>query len=383
MQDNGVAAHLNGKRLLSYVDAPAGYYTNGALGLEHWTDTYRYAMEFDDVMVSLLLNPVATNDTYSLAAGSSLTVAPPGVLSNDYTAVFDLNAVLVSGPAHGTLTLQTNGGFTYTPSTGYSGVDTFTYRATDGRSTSAVATVTLNVTANARPVAANDSYAALSGASLIVPAPGVLANDSDPEGQPLAAILASAPTRGKLTLNTNGGFVYVSTPGYSGSDTFTYRASDGVTNSSTATVTLNLTAPASLFSDTFTRGADPARWSPGRCRGGLDGDGRQLWRRMNRTATGMYFGRRIGRIIPCRAPVVPDRGLWRGDCRQARRGDGRALCGLGLPRGVQRRVPSLKAAEIQQLGEFQRLADGQPAGRGHQLAHIETGVSRRADWGSF
>ncbi len=268
MQDNGVAAHLNGKRLLSYVDAPAGYYTNGALGLEHWTDTNRYAMEFDDVMVSLLLNPVATNDTYSLAAGSSLTVAPPGVLSNDYTAVFDLNAVLVSGPAHGTLTLQTNGGFTYTPSTGYSGVDTFTYRATDGRSTSAVATVTLNVTANARPVAANDSYAALSGASLIVPAPGVLANDSDPEGQPLAAILASAPTRGKLTLNTNGGFVYVSTPGYSGSDTFTYRASDGVTNSSTATVTLNLTAPASLFSDTFTRGADPGPLEPWTVQGG-------------------------------------------------------------------------------------------------------------------
>lgn len=262
MQDNGVAAHLNGKRLLSYVDAAAAYYTNGAIGLEHWTDTNGYAMEFDDVMVNLPLDPVATNDTYSLAAGTSLTVPPPGVLTNDYTLVFDLNALWVAGPAHGTLTLQTNGGFTYTPSPLYSGVDTFTYRVTDGRSTSAVATVTLNVTANAPPVAANDAYAALSGASLIVAAPGVLSNDSDPEGKPLTAVLAGSPTRGKLTLNTNGGFVYVSTPGYSGSDSFSYRASDGVSNSALATVTINITAPASLFSDNFTRGTDPGPLTP-------------------------------------------------------------------------------------------------------------------------
>ena len=65
-------------------------------------------------------------------------------------------------------------------------------------------------------------------------------------------VLASGPSHGILVLSTNGGFSYAPTLGYTGADSFTYRASDGLTNSTLATVTLSVAAPASLFTDTFT-----------------------------------------------------------------------------------------------------------------------------------
>ena len=68
-----------------------------------------------------------------------------------------LTAAVVTGPAHGTLTLNANGSFTYKPAAGYSGTDSFTYMASDGLFTSAPATVTLTVTDQA-PVAADNAY---------------------------------------------------------------------------------------------------------------------------------------------------------------------------------------------------------------------------------
>jgi hypothetical protein len=71
-----------------------------------------------------------------------------GILANDSDADLPANAltaVLVSGPTNGVLTLSSNGGFTYTPNVGFSGLDVFTYRANDGIATSAVATVSITV----------------------------------------------------------------------------------------------------------------------------------------------------------------------------------------------------------------------------------------------
>jgi hypothetical protein len=93
--------------------------------------------------------PVAANDSYSTPFQSALTVDAPGVLTNDTdvdTAAGSLTAALVNGPAHGTLNLQPNGRFTYTPASGYAGADSFTYRVSDGASWSAPATVTVTVT---------------------------------------------------------------------------------------------------------------------------------------------------------------------------------------------------------------------------------------------
>ena len=78
--------------------------------------------------------PVATNDTYSAQVGGSVkTTAATGVLANDTDADNNvLTAHLVTGPTNGTLTLNPDGSFTYTPAAGFYGTDTFTYVANDG-----------------------------------------------------------------------------------------------------------------------------------------------------------------------------------------------------------------------------------------------------------
>ncbi len=74
-----------------------------------------------------------------------MTIAAAGVLGNDSDVDGDsLTAVLVSGPAHGTLTLNADGSFTYTPDANYHGSDSFTYKANDGSLDSNVATVSLD-----------------------------------------------------------------------------------------------------------------------------------------------------------------------------------------------------------------------------------------------
>ena len=90
--------------------------------------------------------PTASDDAYTTAEGAPLTVSLPGVLGNDADVEGDnLSALLLNGPAHGTLSLNANGSFTYTPDLHFSGTDLFTYQVSDGRLASAPATVTLTV----------------------------------------------------------------------------------------------------------------------------------------------------------------------------------------------------------------------------------------------
>jgi VCBS repeat-containing protein len=150
---------------------------------------------------------------------------------------------VVSGPAHGSLNLNANGGFSYTPDADYHGSDSFTYRASDGTLQSAPATVTITVGGvNDAPTAAPDAYSTAEDTTLTVAAPGVLGNDTDPDGNPLTAVLVSPPSRGSLTLNANGSFTYMPAANLNGTDSFTYRASDGSLSSAPATVTITVTA---------------------------------------------------------------------------------------------------------------------------------------------
>ena len=186
--------------------------------------------------------PVAHDDSYTTDEDTALTVAAPGVLGNDTDADGNaLTAVLVAGPAHGTLTLNADGSFTYMPAANYNGPDSFTYKANDGAADSNVATVTLTINAvNDAPVAANDSYSTNEDTALTVPAPGVLGNDTDVDGNPLTAILVSGSSHGTLTLNADGSFTYTPAPDYYGPDSFTYKANDGQADSNIATVTLTV-----------------------------------------------------------------------------------------------------------------------------------------------
>jgi hypothetical protein len=102
----------------------------------------------------------------------------------------------------------------------------------------------------------SDVYSSAQGASLSVPAPGVLGNDLAGLGATLAATLVSGPAHGTLTLNTNGGFSYLPATNFTGVDAFSYQASNGTTSIGTATVTIVVTPTGGLFFDDFSRSAD-------------------------------------------------------------------------------------------------------------------------------
>jgi VCBS repeat-containing protein len=180
------------------------------------------------------------DDTATMDEDGGLNVAAPGVLGNDTDVEGDpLTAVLVDDVANGTLVLNADGSFTYTPDTDWNGVDTFTYRANDGTDDSNLATVTITVNpVNDAPVAADDAYPCNEDDGLIAFAPGVLANDSDVEGDPLTAVLVDDVANGVLVFNANGSFTYTPNADWNGTDTFTYRANDGTANSNLATVTI-------------------------------------------------------------------------------------------------------------------------------------------------
>ena len=102
-------------------------------------------------------------------------------------------------------------------------------------------TITITAT-NKAPVAADDAYSTAEDTALTVTAPGVLGDDSDPDHDPLSAVLESGPSHGTLSLNANGSFTYTPAANYDGTDSFTYRASDGTVESNEATVTITITA---------------------------------------------------------------------------------------------------------------------------------------------
>jgi VCBS repeat-containing protein len=189
--------------------------------------------------------PVANNDTYMVAEGGTLNVAAPGVLTNDVDPDGDpMTVALVTGPAHASsFTLNPNGSFTYVHDGSETTSDSFTYQVSDGAATSNVATVNITVTpVNDVPVANNDSATVAEGGTINFAAPGVLANDTDPDGPALTAILVTGPAHASsFTLNPNGSWVYVHDGSETTSDSFTYKASDGIAQSNTATVSITIT----------------------------------------------------------------------------------------------------------------------------------------------
>jgi VCBS repeat-containing protein len=190
------------------------------------------------------LAPTGRADSYTIKAGGVLTeTAAAGVLANDTdNNSMALSAALGTGPSHGTLSLNADGSFTYTPTAGFAGTDSFTYVPNDALTNGAATTVTIKVTATA-PTEKADSYATLASHALTTTAAtGVLANDTDNNGLTLTAALASggAPAHGTLVLNQNGSFTYTPTEGYTGTDSFKYVASDSLSTGAATTVTLTV-----------------------------------------------------------------------------------------------------------------------------------------------
>jgi VCBS repeat-containing protein len=192
--------------------------------------------------------PHAHNQSFTTAEDTPLSVpAASGLLFHDFDDEGDpMTALIVNQPANGTVTLNPNGAFTYTPHANFFGTDTFRYQATDGIVASSPATITITVTSvNDLPVANPDGYSVNAGEEIVIPASsGVLHNDTDAENETLTAAVVSQPSHGTLVFNANGdgGFTYTADADFHGDDTFTYKANDGHGDSNTATVTLHVNA---------------------------------------------------------------------------------------------------------------------------------------------
>ncbi|NIU06024.1 MAG: DUF2341 domain-containing protein [Gammaproteobacteria bacterium] len=198
--------------------------------------------------------------------GEQSAPAEGGVLANDSDADADrLSAVLVSGPANGSLSLNADGAFTYTPNPDFAGSDSFTYMANDGVNDSNVATVTITVNpVNDAPVATGNATSVTEDAALT--ASGNVLTDDDGAGidsdldtgdtlsvseidgvtDPSVDVTGS---HGSLNWDTDGSYTYTLDNadaavqalnyGQTLTDTFTYTVSDG--NGGTDTATLAIT----------------------------------------------------------------------------------------------------------------------------------------------
>ena len=167
--------------------------------------------------------PVAVGDSYTASEDATLNVSVPGVLGNDTDADGDtLTAVVVTGPSHGSLALNANGGFSYSPVANFNGSDSFTYKANDGSLDSNVATVSITVTAvNDAPVAANGTLTTLED----TPAGGILiATDADSDTLSYAIVANGTKGVAAITNTTTGAFTYTPNANANGADSIVFKS---------------------------------------------------------------------------------------------------------------------------------------------------------------
>ena len=223
---------LNSTGSFSYT--PAQYY--------HGADTFTFKandgqLDSNVSTVTLTVNhvnqaPVSTN---GIAAGNENTTITGAATATDVDAD-PLTYAKVASPAHGTLTLGSNGSFSYVPTTYYYGADSFTFKANDGQLDSNVATITVTVNhVNQAPVSTNGTASGNENTTLTGT---VTATDVD--GDPLTYATVAGPAHGTVTLNSNGSFSYVPAQYYHGTDTFTFKANDGQLDSNVSTVNLTV-----------------------------------------------------------------------------------------------------------------------------------------------
>jgi hypothetical protein len=246
-------------------DGTVTYNPNGAFeGLstgDFDTDTFTYTIKDADTVadtatVTITVNglndpPVAKDD--NAGVGEDSTGDTLAVLGNDTDA--EGQALTITGvDTTGTTGTVTNNGtdVTYDPNgqfealgAGEMDVDTFTYTISDGHGGTDTATVNVTIVgANDAPDAVDDAYQTFTGQALNVPAPGLLANDTDPEGDALTIPIAGPAAHGVAEPNPDGSFTYTpDNTGYNGPDSFTYTVTDGNDGYDTATVNITIVAP--------------------------------------------------------------------------------------------------------------------------------------------
>ncbi|HET7149661.1 MAG TPA: Ig-like domain-containing protein, partial [Candidatus Nitrosopolaris sp.] len=184
--------------------------------------------------------PTADNKSVNTNLGTPVSIILTGT---DPIPGDTLKFSVVANPTHGTLTNPTSNSVTYTPTAGFSGTDTFTYKSTDGQGVSsniATVTITVNAAQNNPPTADNKTLSTNAGTPVQITLTG-----TDPiPGDTLKFSVVANPTHGTLTNPTSNSVTYTPTAGFSGTDTFTYKSTDGQgVSSNIATVTITVNAP--------------------------------------------------------------------------------------------------------------------------------------------
>jgi VCBS repeat-containing protein len=231
----------------------AGHFTYTPAADFNGTDSFKFnatdnaSATSNTASISITVNPV--NDAPVAQSGSAsgnednaiAGAATASDVDNDPLA-FALVGVN-GGAAHGTVSLNTNGTFIYTPAANFNGTDSFKFNATDNHAaTSNTASIAITVNAvNDAPVAANGSASGNEDAVIAGTVPVASDVDNTPAQITYALVGANGgAAHGSVSLNANGGFTYTPAPNFNGTDSFSYRASDGSANSNTAAIALTV-----------------------------------------------------------------------------------------------------------------------------------------------
>jgi hypothetical protein len=169
----------------------------------------------------------AVADTYSMLEDGVLKVIQPGVQINDTPSGQKIS--LDGEPVGGVVEIDEQGGFVFIPSPDFFGKASFNYKAESegGEPTGAKVTIVVKGIEDA-PRGESDAYTTEMNLKLTVAKDkGILANDVEPDGEPLVMALVDTTTNGKLDLKADGSFVYVPNENYLGADSFTYTITDG------------------------------------------------------------------------------------------------------------------------------------------------------------
>jgi Ca2+-binding RTX toxin-like protein len=226
------------------VQNPDGTFTYTPTGDYNGADSFTYTVSdgngsLTTETVNITVNPVndapvAVDDMVTLDEDASATF---DVLANDNDIDGDtLSVESFEQPANGSVAQNPDGTFSYTPTPGFNGADSFTYTVTDGTLThTATVDITVNPVNDAPETVADDVVLDEDTSATF----DVLANDSDPDGDALSVESFTQPANGSVAQNPDGTFTYTPAGDYNGADSFTYTVTDG-TESRTETVTLTV-----------------------------------------------------------------------------------------------------------------------------------------------
>jgi Tfp pilus assembly protein FimT len=209
--------------------------------------------------VPLTINVADANDTAPvIPSGQSFSVSEDAangtllgaVVATDADTIGSLQNWSIDGgndagifqidPGTGQISVADNANLNYSSTTTY----TLSIKVSDGVNWSALQDVTVAVNdVNYSPVAVDDNYSVNADGQLLVPASGVLANDTDRDGDPVTADLVGGPAHGSLDLRADGSFAYAPVAGFFGQDQFTYKAKDAGASSQVATATITVNPP--------------------------------------------------------------------------------------------------------------------------------------------